>query len=193
MQNKFDAISRQLDDMFNTFQMQISAMTKQALDRLDQRYAALGIKPQNLNSVDHLSPIVDKNVSTNNHNSQTVATPQSNANLVTNEQHNIDNTISSNTNLLKTNCNDGSNYLSPLRSIGPSMMTNVNAAPTQLSSSKFPNQYDGNSVQYCYNLVYLDLDFSSFGYDHYVTLCNYCFCLFQMVCPGMISQPVICH
>jgi hypothetical protein len=104
-QNKFDAVSRQLDDMFNTFQMQISAMTKQALDRLDQRYAALGIKPQNLNSVDHLSPIVDKNVSTNNHNSQTVATPQSNANLVTNEQHNIDNTISSNTNLLKTNCN----------------------------------------------------------------------------------------
>ena len=50
--------------------MQISAMTKQALDTLDQRYAALGIKPQNLNSVDHLSPIVDKNVSTNNHNSQ---------------------------------------------------------------------------------------------------------------------------
>jgi hypothetical protein len=33
MQNKFDAVSRQLDDMFNTFQMQISAMTKQALDR----------------------------------------------------------------------------------------------------------------------------------------------------------------
>jgi hypothetical protein len=32
MQNKFDAISRQLDDMFNTFQMQISAMTKQLQD-----------------------------------------------------------------------------------------------------------------------------------------------------------------
>ena len=89
---------------------------------------------------------MDKNVSTNNHNSQTVATPQSNANLVTNEQHNIDNTISSNTNLLKTNCNDGLNYLSSLRSAGPSMMTNVDAAPTQLSSSKFPNQY-GNSVK----------------------------------------------
>ena len=75
-----------------------------------------------------------------------MATPQSNANLVTNEQHNIDNTISSNTNLLKTNCNDGLNYLSSLRSAGPSMMTNVDAAPTQLSSSKFPNQY-GNSVK----------------------------------------------
>ena len=46
MQNKFDAVSRQIDDMFNTFQMQISTMTKQALDTLDQRYAALGIKPQ---------------------------------------------------------------------------------------------------------------------------------------------------
>jgi hypothetical protein len=45
MQNKFDAVSRQID-MFNTFQMQISTMTKQALDTLDQRYAALGIKPQ---------------------------------------------------------------------------------------------------------------------------------------------------
>ena len=62
-------------------------------------------------------------------------------------QHNIDNTISSNTNLLKTYCNDRSNYLSSLRSIGPSMMTNVNAAPTHLSSSKFPNQDDGNSVK----------------------------------------------
>ena len=147
MQNKFDAVSRQIDDMLITFQMQISAMTKQALDRLDQRYAALDIKPQNLNSVDHHSPIVDKTVSTNNHNSKTVATPQSNANLVTNEQHNIDNTISSNTNLLKTNCNDGSNYLSSLRSTGPSMMTNVDAAlTTQLSSSQFPNQYS-NSVK----------------------------------------------
>ena len=46
MQNKFDAVSRQIDDMFNTFQMQISAMTKQSLDTLDQRYAALGIKSQ---------------------------------------------------------------------------------------------------------------------------------------------------
>ena len=71
-----------------------------------------------------------------------MATLQSNANLVTNEQHNIDNTISSNTNLLKSNCNDGSNYLSSLRSAGPSMMTNVDAAlTTQLSSSQFPNQY----------------------------------------------------
>jgi hypothetical protein len=71
-----------------------------------------------------------------------VATLQSNANLVTNEQHNIDNTISSNTNLLQSNCNDGSNYLSSLRSAGPSMMTNVDAAlTTQLSSSQFPNQY----------------------------------------------------
>jgi hypothetical protein len=43
--SKFDAVSRQID-MFNTFQMQISTMTKQALDTLDQRYAALGIKPQ---------------------------------------------------------------------------------------------------------------------------------------------------
>lgn len=100
----------------------------------------------NLNSVDHLSPIVDKEVSTNNHNSQTVATPQINANLVTNEQHNIASTISSNTNLLKANCNDVSNYLSSLRSAGPSMMTNVDAAPTQLSISQFPNRY-GNSVK----------------------------------------------
>ena len=89
---------------------------------------------------------MENNVGTNNHNSQTVATPQSNANLVTNEQHNIDNTISSSTNLLKTNYNDGSNYLSSLRSAGPSVMTNVDAAPTQLSSSKFTNQY-GNSVK----------------------------------------------
>jgi len=139
--------SRQIDDMFNAFQMQMSTMTKQTLERIDQIYASVGIQQQNLYSGDHISPTVTRNVRTNNPNSQTVASTQNNVNLMANQQNNSDNTIYSNTNLLKTNGNDGSNYPSSVMSSGPSMMNNVDVAPVPLSVSKFPNQYHGSSVK----------------------------------------------